>query len=78
VIPQVNVLLQRMEFLYSEYKKQAKYELSESIRLEQKKEDMMAACSNSLNKIVSDALACILTSEKTLLRERAACISLPS
>lgn len=42
-------------------KKQAKYELSESIKLEQRKEDLMAVCSRNLNKIVSDALACILT-----------------
>jgi hypothetical protein len=47
--------------------------LAESIKLEQKKEDLLVLCEKNLNKIVADALACILASEKTILREKTAC-----
>jgi hypothetical protein len=48
--------------------------MSESIKLEQKKEDLIFVCEKNLNKIVADALACILTTEKTILKEKAICI----
>lgn len=48
--------------------KQALYELSESIKLEQRKEDLILVCEKNLNKTVADALACILSTEKSILR----------
>jgi hypothetical protein len=38
------------------------------MKLEQKKEVLIAKCEKQLNKIVGDALACILTHENIILK----------
>ena len=37
IIPNINLLLQRIEIMYEEYKRENKYRLTESIKLDQKK-----------------------------------------
>ena len=56
-----------MQFIYEEYKKEAKYSFSEGIKLDQRKEDVLISCTRSLNKIVGEAIATILTSCNNIL-----------
>ena len=67
IIPNINLLLQRIEIMYEEYKRENKYRLTEAIKLDQKKEALIQACGKSLNKVVGEAMASILECESLIL-----------
>ena len=53
--------------MYEEYKRENKYRLTEAIKLDQKKENLINVCGNSLNKVVGEAMATILSGENAIL-----------
>ena len=68
IVPQLSTLVQRLELIFQTYPV-SKTSLNEAIRMEQHKEDIIQRSEIKLQKLLQEALASLLITENSLLKE---------